>query len=80
MAELGEESLEEHKAIVEEINHHRWKQVVLVGGDFLKFEHPFLTFENSVQATEWFKQQKYSDSHILIKGSRSMKMEKILEP
>lgn len=80
MAELGEESLEEHKAIVEEINHHRWKQVVLVGGDFLKFEHSFLTFENSVQATEWFKQQKYIDSHILIKGSRSMKMEKILEP
>lgn len=80
MAELGNESLEEHKAIVEEINHYRWKQVVLVGGDFLKFKHSFPTFENSVQATEWFKQQKYTDSHILIKGSRSMKMEKILEP
>lgn len=80
MAELGEESLDEHKALVEEINHHHWKQVVLVGGDFLKFKHPFLTFENSVQATEWYKQQKYTDSHILIKGSRSMKMEKILEP
>ncbi|HEY1022773.1 MAG TPA: UDP-N-acetylmuramoyl-tripeptide--D-alanyl-D-alanine ligase, partial [Flavisolibacter sp.] len=35
MAELGEESLQEHKAIVGEISRHSWQQVLLVGGDFL---------------------------------------------
>ncbi len=43
MAELGEESLDEHKAIVDLIKQNNWKNVVLVGGDFLKFDHPFIT-------------------------------------
>ncbi len=50
MAELGTESLEEHKVIVELIRQNKWKQVVLVGGDFLKVKHPFLSFENGSQA------------------------------
>ena len=36
MAELGNESLEEHRAIIDLIKQNKWKEVVLVGGDFLK--------------------------------------------
>lgn len=79
MAELGEESLEEHKAIVELLKQHEWDNVVLVGGDFLKFEHPFIQFQNSTEATAWLQQQHFEDTYLLIKGSRSMQMEKILE-
>lgn len=79
MMELGEESLEEHKAIVELIKKYNWKEVALVGGDFLKLSHPFLSFENSLKAKEWFTSKKFENSFILLKGSRSMQMEKILD-
>ena len=79
MAELGPESINEHKAIVELIRQNNWKQVVLVGGDFLKIEPPYLTFENANEAKEWFQQQHFENTHFLIKGSRSMKMEKVIE-
>jgi UDP-N-acetylmuramoyl-tripeptide--D-alanyl-D-alanine ligase len=79
MAELGEESLNEHKAIVELIQQNDWEKVVLVGGDFLKFDHPFIKFETALQAKEWWQQQRFQNTHALIKGSRSMQMEKVLE-
>lgn len=79
MAELGDESLAEHKALVELIKKQSWRNVVLVGGDFLKFEHPFISFSNAIEAKEWLHQQNFENTHLLIKGSRSMKMETVLE-
>ena len=79
MAELGEESLEEHRQILDLIRQYPWEEVALVGGDFLKLDHPYHRFENSAQARDWFRRQPFRDSYILVKGSRSMKMEKLLE-
>lgn len=79
MAELGGESLNEHKTIVDLIKQNNWSQVVLVGGDFLKIQHPFLSFDNSSQAKNWWQQQNFENTHVLVKGSRSMQMEKIVE-
>jgi UDP-N-acetylmuramoyl-tripeptide--D-alanyl-D-alanine ligase len=78
MMELGPESVNEHKAILDIIDQYRWKAVVLVGGDFLKIEHSFTSFENSTQAKEWLQQQGFENTHLLVKGSRSMQMEKVL--
>ena len=80
MAELGEESLVEHKSIINVIEKYEWSKVVLVGGDFLSVEHPYISFQSADEAKEWFRKQRFENMHILIKGSRSMKMEKILEP
>ena len=55
------------------------KKVVLVGGDFLKINHPFTQFENALEAKEWWQQQHFKDAYVLIKGSRSTQMEKVLE-
>jgi len=79
MAELGEESIAEHQRIIDIINQFSWKAVVLVGGDFLKAEHDYLKFENSQQAKEWLHKQHFQNTYLLIKGSRSMQMEKVLE-
>jgi UDP-N-acetylmuramoyl-tripeptide--D-alanyl-D-alanine ligase len=79
MMELGAESVSEHRSLVELIKKYPWKNVVLVGGDFNKIDHPYLGFDNAVQAKDWYKGQKFSTESILIKGSRSTQMEKVLE-
>lgn len=79
MMELGQESLSEHQALLELVKKYPWKNVVLVGGDFNKISHGYLNFENSLEAKEWFSNQKISGANILIKGSRSTQMEKVLE-
>lgn len=78
MAELGNESLAEHKALIELIQQYRWKAVALVGGDFLQIPHPFYSFKNATEAGEWLQQQHFENTHLLVKGSRSMQMEKVL--
>lgn len=80
MAELGTDSLNEHAGIIDLIKKNNWEKVVLVGGDFLKIHHPFLSFKNSAEAKTWYQRQKFQETVILIKGSRSMQMEKVLEP
>lgn len=79
MAELGTDSVAEHAAIVSLLQETKWDAVVLVGGDFLKLNHPYHSFANATEAGTWLKNQSVSGAHILIKGSRSMRMEKILE-
>jgi UDP-N-acetylmuramoyl-tripeptide--D-alanyl-D-alanine ligase len=79
MAELGEESLHEHQQLIELIKRYQWKDVVLVGGDFLKIDTAFKKFSNSVEAGNWLKEQNFENAFMLIKGSRSMQMEKTIE-
>jgi UDP-N-acetylmuramoyl-tripeptide--D-alanyl-D-alanine ligase len=79
MAELGNESANEHKDIIQEIKKYDWNNVILVGGDFLKLDHPFHRFNSSSEAGNWLKDTKPSNAFLLIKGSRSMQMEKVLD-
>jgi len=78
MAELGEESLGEHKTLVDEIAKHQWENVLLIGGDFLKSNHGFLSFAKPEEAGAWLQKQNLQNAFLLIKGSRSMQMEKVL--
>ena len=78
MAELGEESIREHENLIKEISRHQWKAVLLVGGDFLSITHPFLSFATADDAGSWLKDQNIQDAYLLVKGSRSMQMEKVL--
>lgn len=79
MAELGKDSIPEHKSILDIINKFSWKAVVLVGGDFLKIDHPYLKFDTSLQAKDWLQQQHFENTYFLIKGSRNVQMEKVLD-
>jgi UDP-N-acetylmuramoyl-tripeptide--D-alanyl-D-alanine ligase len=78
MAELGEDSMSEHQQIVELISKFKWNAVLLVGGDFLKINHPFTSLPNAAAAKEWLQEHPFSNSYLLVKGSRSMQMEKVL--
>jgi UDP-N-acetylmuramoyl-tripeptide--D-alanyl-D-alanine ligase len=78
MMELGEESLAEHTGIVQLIQQYPWLAVVLVGGDYANVQHPFTYFNTAAEAGQWLQQQGYTDAMLLVKGSRSMQMEKVL--
>jgi UDP-N-acetylmuramoyl-tripeptide--D-alanyl-D-alanine ligase len=79
MAELGQDSIQEHETLVKEIEQYPWTEVLLVGGDFLKIPQRFTTFPSPEEAGIWLKQKAFGNSNFLIKGSRSMKMEKVLD-
>ena len=79
MAELGKDSVNEHELLVDLITLYNWQQVVLVGGDFLNVKHPYKQFADVASARKWFKEQAFEHAIILVKGSRSIQMEKIIE-
>jgi UDP-N-acetylmuramoyl-tripeptide--D-alanyl-D-alanine ligase len=79
MMELGPESIQEHEGIVALIRSFNWDAVVLVGGDFGKIKQEFIYLQNSEEARTWFQQQDFENAYLLVKGSRSMQMEKIIQ-
>jgi UDP-N-acetylmuramoyl-tripeptide--D-alanyl-D-alanine ligase len=79
MKELGTECKKEHADIVLLIDQYKWYAVVLVGKEFQEITNNYINFENSLQARDWLQKENLSNAQILIKGSRSMQMEKVME-
>ena len=78
MRELGKESQSEHQALIELINKNKFEEVILVGKEFENCQHHYSYFENSDAARKWLEQKNISNSYLLIKGSRSIQMEKLI--
>ena len=78
MAELGEATTEEHSTVAELIKQFAWKEVILVGSAFKPFSNSFLYFENVGEAAIWWQNAGIENAQILLKGSRSTAMEKVL--
>ncbi len=79
MMELGTESDKEHNEIIKLINKYKWTNVILVGDNFKNTIHTYTHFDDAAISKTWMKNQNIENTHILIKGSRSMRMEKVLE-
>ena len=79
MMELGHESEREHTEIIKLIDKYKWKDVILVGNNFKGTKHAYTYLETSLIAKKWLKDQHFQNSQLLVKGSRSMQMEKVLE-
>jgi len=81
MAELGNESEQEHKQLVDLVKSMNFEKVILVGQKFSPHISalPASYFLSSADAAQWTKDQNIRDATILIKGSRSSKMEVVLD-
>lgn len=79
MRELGEWSLPEHQTIVDKINEDKWAEVILIGDWFGHTRHTFHHFATTDEAKTYVNAQTWPPSTILLKGSRGMKLEKIIQ-
>jgi UDP-N-acetylmuramoyl-tripeptide--D-alanyl-D-alanine ligase len=79
MMELGAESEKEHAALISLIDKYKWEDVVLVGKNFNALRHNYIKYDAASEVKDWIHNQRLENAQILIKGSRSMQMEKVLE-
>lgn len=81
MLELGVDSMQEHEAILRFVMRMKFDQVVLVGQEFGQTtygKYGALHFNTAAEARQWFENQHFEHTAILLKGSRGIKMESIL--
>ena len=83
MLELGEWSHSEHCRILELAVQVKDAEIVLVGNHFLKAAHALgigaTCCTDSTEAAEWVAQSKISDTTVLLKGSRGIALEKLID-
>lgn len=79
MKELGDNSMAEHKNIVDILRGMNLKEVILIGEEFEEFEkgekENEIYFKTSSQAKDYLLENKIKGGTILIKGSHSTKMD-----
>ena len=79
MRELGEYSHFEHQNIVNMLAERKADFVFLVGEEYLQTTSPYPVFENVDLLHKHLEEQPIKGKNILLKGSRSTKMEKLLD-
>jgi UDP-N-acetylmuramoyl-tripeptide--D-alanyl-D-alanine ligase len=79
MLELGDESEKEHRSILELALELGFDEIITVGKIFKSVNHSPLSFEDTKALTEYFKTNTISSKNILLKGSRGIALEKVIE-
>lgn len=81
MLELGEYTISEHQHIINLVDNLNFKDIILVGNVFCEVcKNPdYKCFKNSLEAKDWLAKNPFFNSTILIKGSRGIKMEEVLD-
>lgn len=79
MRELGEYSHLEHQNIVNMLAERKADNVLLVGEEYMQTTSPYPVFENVEQLHKYLETNPLRDKNIILKGSRSTQMEKLLD-
>ncbi|SDS26078.1 UDP-N-acetylmuramoyl-tripeptide--D-alanyl-D-alanine ligase [Polaribacter sp. KT25b] len=79
MFELGKESLQEHQAIVNLVTSLNFKETYFVGENFYQTKTDKTQFKTYQDLEAFIKKNPLENQSILIKGSRGMRLERILD-
>lgn len=79
MLELGDESEKEHQSILDLANSLNFDEIITVGNEFKKINATSKSYLNSKELSEYLKSNKIESKNILLKGSRGIALEQILE-
>lgn len=78
MRELGHESAEEHHKIIMLLKELDFKNVMLVGEEFKKVNDSYDIYTDIDELIEHIKENDISGCKILVKGSRGVRLEKVI--
>lgn len=79
MLELGDESEKEHQNILELAQALGFDTIITVGKHFKGVNSSALAFENTTELTGYLQQHKIQSENILLKGSRGIALEKVID-
>lgn len=79
MRELGVQSEVEHHAIIQLLEKLKFDHVILVGENFTQCGSEFTTFADAQTLNHWLKDHPIRHQAILIKGSRGVGLERVIE-
>ena len=79
MKELGSQSEEEHRSIVKLLSDTDLKDAFLIGPCFKQISSSFHTYDDVDEFLAWLQQNPMQDAMILIKGSNSMNLMKVVD-
>jgi len=79
MKELGDETDAEHQKILDIIDRNKFDGVYLVGDNFGHLHSEYPSFKNIEEFQSYLQHHPLSGKYILIKGSRSMQLERSIE-
>lgn len=81
MKELGEDAPQEHLAIAHQAQAASFTHTILVGEGFAEAAQAIgaLYFPDTQALKAWYKQQHWTGYHILLKGSRSVRLEQLVQ-
>ncbi|HAF28959.1 MAG TPA: UDP-N-acetylmuramoyl-tripeptide--D-alanyl-D-alanine ligase [Bacteroidales bacterium] len=81
MLELGSDSRLEHQKILDLLKENRFDQIFLIGEIYYSLENgnDILKFKNVDEFKIWLEKNNIVNSNVLIKGSRGIRLEKIVE-
>jgi UDP-N-acetylmuramoyl-tripeptide--D-alanyl-D-alanine ligase len=78
MLELGAQSKVEHQNIIELLQQNKFSNVLLVGKEFSGTRNPFHCFADVTELINYLEKQPIKKHFVLIKGSRGIKLEKVI--
>lgn len=79
MLELGSYSVEEHKKIADLVKSLNFHLVIFIGRGFEAESKGFLFFKDSESCSKYLIDNPITNSLVLLKGSRGVKLEKVME-
>jgi UDP-N-acetylmuramoyl-tripeptide--D-alanyl-D-alanine ligase len=80
MLELGENSLVEHQLIIDKVNEMELSDILFVGNHFYRLgKGKSNFFLNISDARDYLKEKNYKNALILLKGSRGIGVERLLQ-
>lgn len=79
MLELGDESREEHERILALAENLNFDSIITVGPKFKEVNASGLAFESTALTGDYLKQNPVLTQNILLKGSRGIALEKLIE-
>lgn len=79
MKELGPDTDMEHQKIADYVSYHKFNKTIFIGDNFSRVKTDSPRFKDTDDLKEYLKDNPIDNSYILLKGSRSIQLEKCIE-